>query len=90
LPLLASPETSPFDKDKVFAAVLAPAINEWHFAAGGGYKLTENWEVSLSARWDPRMIMTESGKGDLVSQSGAGTRIKLENYFVNAAVTWSY
>lgn len=73
---------SPIREDVVFANGLFPAVVESHVTVGASYALTENSEIHFAYEHAFGNTLTDSGKGDLFSFVGKGTKIHLaENTF---------
>ncbi len=79
---------SPITDKAVFANALFPAITELSATAGVSYAITENSDIHFTYEHAFGNTLTDSGKGDLFSLVGKGTKIHLdENCFT---VQYSY
>ncbi len=84
----ASYGNSPITDKVVFANALFPAITELSLTTGVTYAVTENSDIHFAYEHAFGNNMTDSGKGDLFSFVGKGTKIHLdENCFT---VGYSY
>ncbi|MCW8862983.1 MAG: hypothetical protein OQK07_11240, partial [Rhodospirillales bacterium] len=81
---------SPIDSEVVFANALFPAIVEHHLTAGASYKISDAWELGLSAYFAPEKSLTDSGNGDTYSQNGAQTKISHYQYGAQASLKWNF
>lgn len=73
---------SPIDSKIAFANALFPAIVKSHLTAGVSFALTDQSDIHFAYEHAFANTITDSGKGDLFSFAGKGTRIHLrENTF---------
>ncbi len=86
----ASYGNSPISADKVFANALFPAITELSATAGFSYAITENSDIHFAYEHALGNTLTDSGKGDLFSMVGKGTKIHLDENCFTAEYSYKF
>lgn len=78
------------DNKHVFANVLTPSVPEAHLGTGFSYRYNDRSSVHLSYEMSIPKTRTESGKGDLFSILGKGSKVGYEEYSLTAQYTYKF
>lgn len=81
---------APVRAEYAFANAITPAISEWHLGAGVSYRVNARRELHIALSYGFPESMTDTGRGDIYSFLGRGTRIRYQENAVTVQYSLAF